>query len=90
MPFKILKFGAKWCSPCKVLDQELDKLEAKYDVQIERIDIEEDTEQARKYGVRSVPTLIAVNDSGVPGTQVGGVMSAERLASVFLGVSDEG
>lgn len=50
---------------------------------VEVIDIDENTEMAVKYGVRSVPTLIIVDDHGnVQDKMVG--LKAKNLVEEFL------
>jgi thioredoxin 1 len=53
MKVEVLKFSASWCGPCRVLAQTLKDVDG-----ITNIDIEKDQETARKYGIRSVPTMV--------------------------------
>ena len=57
MNVEVLKFSASWCGPCRVLAQTLKDVEG-----ITNIDIDKDMETARKYGIRSVPTLVFLKD----------------------------
>jgi len=57
MSIEVLKFSASWCGPCKVLAQTLKDVEG-----ITAIDIDKDMETARKYGIRSVPTMVFLKD----------------------------
>lgn len=57
MKIEVLKFSATWCGPCKVLAHTLEGVEG-----VTNIDIEKDQETARKYGIRSVPTLVFLKD----------------------------
>lgn len=59
---KILKFSADWCRPCKQLSAIMDKMEIPYT--LEQIDIDEKDDIAISYGIRSVPTLVLVEDDG--------------------------
>lgn len=59
----IVDFFAKWCGPCKMLAPELDELvKRNKDITIYKIDVDENEETARKYGVMSIPTLILYKD----------------------------
>lgn len=58
---KILRFTASWCSPCKVLAKNLEL--AQIGVPIEVVDIDVFPEVAEDYQVRSVPTLIMLENS---------------------------
>jgi len=51
----ILDFYATWCNPCKMLSKVLEDMTN--DVPVYKVNIEENTELAQKYGVRGVPTL---------------------------------
>ena len=57
MKLEVLKFSASWCGPCRVLAQTLKDVDG-----ITNIDIEKDQETARKYGIRSVPTMVFLKD----------------------------
>lgn len=59
---KILKFSADWCGPCKVLAKTLEGLDVP--IEIDSIDIDEDSVSPSKYGVRGVPTMILVDTEG--------------------------
>ena len=58
---EVLRFTATWCQPCKALAQQLEELGLDKDVTV--IDIDEQQDLAIQYGVRSVPTLIAVDNN---------------------------
>ena len=56
---RVLKFYADWCQPCKALSKMLEEI--KTEVSIEEIDIDDKTDIAREYGIRSVPTLVMLD-----------------------------
>lgn len=56
---RLLKFSASWCGPCKVLEHTLEKL----GIEHETIDIEENEKIAADYKIRSVPTLVLLDDN---------------------------
>jgi thioredoxin 1 len=58
---KILRFTASWCQPCKNLAKQLEEIDT--GLPIEVIDIDVDTELAMDYGIRSVPTLVIVEEN---------------------------
>jgi len=66
---KILRFTASWCAPCKALASTLENV--KTELPIEVIDIDVHTEIATEYGIRSVPTLVMVEDNAVLKKSVG-------------------
>ena len=58
---EVLRFTASWCQPCKALAQQLEELGLDKEVTV--IDIDEQSALAIQYGVRSVPTLVAVDNN---------------------------
>lgn len=64
-----LKFSATWCGPCKVLEPIFDnvsKNEEFKDVEFIKYDIEDEAadELVGKFGIRSVPTLVLLDEEG--------------------------
>jgi len=58
---KILYFTAPWCGPCKALGPIMEELS--HTIVIHKVNIDNDTQKAAHYSVRSVPTLIKVDNS---------------------------
>ena len=56
---KIMMFTAAWCGPCKNMKPVVVDACSKHGVELELVDIEEQVEVAKKYGIRSVPTVMA-------------------------------
>lgn len=61
---KLLKFYADWCGPCKALSMVIESAKDRIDIPIEEINIETDMDAAVKYGIRSVPVMVLVDESG--------------------------
>ena len=61
---KILKFESDSCPQCKALSITLERITKEYKIDMKNIDIEEDNNQdlIRKYNIRSIPTLIFLNE----------------------------
>ena len=60
----ILKFESDSCPQCKALSATLERITKEYKTDMKSIDIEEDNNQdlIRKYNIRSIPTLIFLNE----------------------------
>ena len=58
---RIIRFTASWCGPCKMLAKNLESVNT--DIPIEVIDIDENTDAAIEFGVRSVPTLVMLDEN---------------------------
>ena len=58
---RILRFTASWCGPCQGLAMNLET--ADLDLPIEVIDIDIHSDVAHEYGIRSVPTLVMLDEN---------------------------
>ena len=75
----IVDFFATWCGPCKMLSPVLDEFSQKNaDVKIVKVDVDEETPLAVKYGVASIPTLILFKN-GEAVKQTLGYQTLEQL-----------
>lgn len=73
----LVDFFATWCGPCKMLAPELEEIKDK--VQIMKIDIDENLELCKRFGVMSVPTLIYFKKDGTYTMNIGYMSSDEIL-----------
>jgi thioredoxin-like negative regulator of GroEL len=74
---KVLRFTAVWCEPCKMLAKNLDNVTTQVPIQVLDIDKEEDL--ARHFNVRSVPTLVMIDEDKKEVKRVVGVQSVKQL-----------
>jgi thioredoxin 1 len=73
---KVLRFTASWCQPCKAMAKVLEDIGT--DMPIEVIDIDEQSELAVDYGIRSVPTLVMI-DENIEVRRMVGLVTKEKL-----------
>ena len=56
-PPKVIAFTTAWCGPCKAAKPSLVQMKAA-GVQVEIVDIDQNPDLARQYGITSVPTFL--------------------------------
>ena len=65
----LVDFFATWCGPCKMLSPE---------VEIVKVDVDQDGDLAAQFGIMSVPTMIVFKD-GQPVGKMQGYVPAPQL-----------
>lgn len=76
----LVHFGATWCGPCKALAPIVEKIADDFQgrLKVASVDIDDCTEVTKKYGVKSVPTVLAFQGGQKIGQSVG-LTSRENL-----------
>jgi len=78
----ILQFSAPWCGPCRVIGPIIDELAStNEDIQVGKVNIDENGNTAAAYGIRSIPTIIFFKD-GEKVKQVSGVLPLAELEKI--------
>jgi thioredoxin 1 len=69
----LVDFWAEWCGPCRMIAPILDQIAADYpdDLEIVKVNIDENPEIAAKYGVLNIPMLNVYVQGEVAKTIVG-------------------
>ena len=81
----LLDFYATWCGPCKMLTPVLEEVDSDYpDVEFVKIDVDTDTDLARRYNVSVIPTLFVIKDGKVTATTKG-YLNADELRAFIDG-----
>ncbi len=76
----LVDFWAPWCAPCMAVAPILDDLAAEYDgkFDIARLNVDEASRSATKYGVSAIPTMLLFKD-GKPISQIVGFRPKAEL-----------
>jgi thioredoxin 1 len=69
----IVDFWAEWCGPCKMIAPHLEEIDKDLgeQVQVVKVNIDENPLSPTKYGVRGIPTLMIFKDGQAVATKVG-------------------
>tara|TARA_Y100001938_G_scaffold135222_1_gene196620 strand:- start:337 stop:579 length:243 start_codon:yes stop_codon:yes gene_type:complete len=78
---KIYYFTAPWCGPCRTFGPIMESTGLPF----QKVNIDEDTELAARYGVRSVPTILKVDSSGQEIKRQVGLQSKENVLNWYNG-----
>ena len=80
----LVDFSAEWCGPCKAIGPAVEQLaeELKGQVKVVKIDVDEHTEIASKYGIMSIPALVVFKGGQEVDRIVGAVPKATIEALV--------
>lgn len=61
----LLKFSAKWCGPCKIMDKVFEEIKDQIDYKICVVDADECTKIASDFGVSTVPTIFKLSNGKI-------------------------
>jgi len=80
---EVIKFGADWCGPCKMMAPAMKKLKEKYnvegsDIQITDINVDLNPEMASLHKIKNIPVTVFKTD-GVEIKKVVGVLSIDKI-----------
>ena len=83
---KLLHFTAEWCQPCKMMKPIIaEVVEENPSIEYVAIDIDENPETARDFGVMGVPSFIVMDDRDKIHARLTGAMpKAEFVARLNL------
>jgi len=80
----LIDFWAAWCGPCRMIAPILEELSEEYKDQINiyKVNTEEEPELAALFGIRSIPSLLFVPMNGKP-QMAAGALPKEVLKEII-------
>ena len=82
----LVDFWAEWCGPCRQIGPALEELAVELggDVEIVKLNIDENPDAPTRYGVRGIPTMILFKNGTPAATKVGAAPKSQ-LKSWLVG-----
>ncbi len=83
-PLAMVDFWASWCGPCKMLSPTVEALAEQYEgkVLVAKVNVDEEPELARAFGVMSIPTVVFLKNGREFDRKVG-LMPANAFTAVL-------
>lgn len=75
----LVDFWAEWCGPCKMIAPILNEIAEEYEgkITIGKLNIDQNSATAPKFGIRGIPTLLLFKDGSVAATKVGALSKTQ-------------
>ena len=83
-PLAMVDFWADWCGPCKMLSPVVESIGSQYEgkVLVGKVNVDEEPELARRFGVMSIPTVVFLKNGREFDRKVG-LMPAGAFTAVL-------
>ncbi|MCB0990147.1 MAG: thioredoxin family protein, partial [Acidimicrobiales bacterium] len=78
----VVSAWAPWCNNCKAIEPLVAEVERDHAARLVRVRVDESPDLVDRFGLKSVPVLIALNDGQETGRLVG-VHTTSAIASLF-------
>ena len=70
-----IDFYASWCDPCRVLGPTVDQIASSFEgrADVLKVNVEDESELARRFNVRSIPTVVILREGKEVNRVTGGL-----------------
>jgi len=78
----LVDYWAEWCGPCKAIAPTLEEVAKDYagKLKVAKVNVDENQEIPRKYGIRGIPTLMLFKNGEIEATKVGALSKSQLTA----------
>jgi thioredoxin 1 len=78
----LVDYWAEWCGPCKAIAPMLEEIAKDYGgkVKIAKLNVDENSATATKYGIRGIPTLMLFKAGDVAAQKIGALSKSQLTA----------
>jgi thioredoxin 1 len=78
----LVDYWAEWCGPCKAIAPVLEEVAKDYSgkLKVAKINVDENQEIPKKYGIRGIPTLMLFKNGNVEAQKVGSLSKSQLTA----------
>ena len=80
----LVDFWAAWCGPCRMLAPAVAQIAAECEgkIKVGKVNVDEEPELAQRFGIMSIPTVLAFKD-GKKVNQSIGLVQKDKLLALF-------
>lgn len=76
---KLIDFYASWCGQCRKLMPIIDEIANNYNIEIEKVNIDDNMELAQQYNVSGLPCIIFVRDEDEIVDRINGMTTKGKI-----------
>ncbi len=78
----LVDYWAEWCGPCKAIAPMLEEIAKDYGgkIKIAKLNVDENSATATKYGIRGIPTLMLFKAGDVAAQKIGALSKSQLTA----------
>ena len=80
----LVDYWAEWCGPCKAIAPVLEEVAKEYSgkLKVAKVNVDENQETPKKYGIRGIPTLMLFKNGNVEAQKVGSLSKSQLTAFI--------
>jgi len=80
---QVLDFYAPWCAPCKRILPFVEKFSTEENIPLKKINVEDNRNMFNRFGVKTVPTLILVDENNEEIKRITNPKNLEDIRSIL-------